>query len=338
MLLLSAELAESTSPIPTTTITPPTNHSMAPDCHRGSPCSTTTTMHTNSSSYNTFAMDRVVVPSSSSSSFFSGPHRLLAVRVSSSTESPQESLLDMEAAIFGSQSMDSASASTTVNSSSSSSASRTTVTQSIPSSTVAAPNSMILVDDPHQQQQHAMGALGSSTSLVHQFRAVSHNQLLYKPSQQSYWTRPGLLELVLQQQENDASVVSMNLYNMTYWETVLVPILHTALYQIIVANSAAAVGTTPSTGGVAPLVLTTEPESSSSMSFSSSSLPATTIHAAIRSVADRVMFCLPTGSLSVGTGGVAGVGGMVRILCISERCVYRWVDQCLTCLRSRIHG
>jgi hypothetical protein len=120
----------------------------------------------------------------------------------------------------------------------------------------------------------ASSSSSSSDSYVtEQFRAVSHGKLNYVPARHKQLLVPGLLEM-------DVTVPdTLGLFDHVYWQTELVPILQQTLARILRNNA-----TTPNT-----MVLAT-----------------------IRSVADRVLFCMPTGSLRAGTGGVAGIGGMVR--------------------------
>jgi hypothetical protein len=119
----------------------------------------------------------------------------------------------------------------------------------------------------------ASSSSSSDSYVTEQFRAVSHGKLNYVPARHKQLLVPGLLEM-------DVTVpATLDLFDHVYWQTELVPILQQTLARILRNNA-----TTPNN-----MVLAT-----------------------IRSVADRVLFCMPTGSLRAGTGGVAGIGGMVR--------------------------
>jgi hypothetical protein len=180
---------------------------------------------------------------------FFGTQRLLAVRVFSSTtnEYPDETLDDMQEAIFC--------------------------------------NSSRLDNSTN----HSMTVSAAMTSCVtRQFGATSHGQLNYVPASHANLARPGLVELDIGPVPSN---VTMNLYNHTYWQAVLVPTMQQALATLLLADNR----TTSTTTNSATI-----------------DLDAAQVGPTIQSVADRVMYCLPTGSLSQGTGGVAGVGGMVR--------------------------
>jgi hypothetical protein len=119
----------------------------------------------------------------------------------------------------------------------------------------------------------------SNSCTTQQFRAVSHGQLNYVPARHEQLRAPGLLEL-------DVTVPdTLSLFDHVYWQTELVPILHQTLARRL---------------------------------LNATNMPNNMAIPTIRSVADRVLFCMPTGSLRAGTGGVAGIGGMVRS-CV---CVY----------------
>jgi hypothetical protein len=131
----------------------------------------------------------------------------------------------------------------------------------------------------------------SNSFMAEQFRAVSHGQLNYVPARHGSLLSPGLLEM-------DVTVPdTLGLFDHVYWQTELVPILQQTLARLLRNNV-----TTPNN-----IVIPT-----------------------IRSVADRVLFCMPTGSLRAGTGGVAGIGGMVRTFVNSLLSTF-----CLPTIRSQ---